>query len=470
MKRTLILYILLVFCLLKVLPQETKIISTIDGAALNNSAIQIVTFDYMNSISDTLLTVDQNYWIKEFCTAIDLQRNIIYFLKEENVCGAHQKIVYAINLQSHEIDSVVNLDGYALLEVYSLFYDMFNNRLIYKDFANIKSYDLTTGENRTICPIDYSLYSISGGKPTYNPITNKLLYLGAKDTLNTYNNYSVYIDLSTGTIEKTLKFDHSVFSLFSLSCDILNNKYYAINILNDSIINFDPLTGQTTNIAPICFKNWGTIGGQVPVFDYYNKTLIIPIYKDQTSDIQSSLDLINPDAKTSTCISYQQCKFTQDQLLFSGKNIFLKLENNSLVASKCDNYIWYLNGMQIPNADSQYLTPPQSGYYKYSTNIGSEIYYSNEILYQPTSINLLTADKEINVYPNPISDELNIEFPQTLTGMKTLIMYDLYGNSIFSAKTNTFKSQYKIKTNPGIYFLKIFFDDNKVITKKVIII
>jgi hypothetical protein len=470
MKRTITILILSVFCFLKVLPQETKIIGIIDGNRQNNKSLRIVTFDYVSSIYDTLLSIDDVFWVKNFASAIDLQRNIFYVMEEHSVCGSPPKIVYAINMISHQIKPVADLNGYAAYDVYSLFYDMFNNSLIYKDKFYIQSYNLSTGENRLICSLDWTLSGVYGNVTTYNPIENKLLYLALKDTLDTYYIYSVYIDVSTGTIEKTLKFDHNVFSLSNLSCDILNNKYYAINSLNDSIVEFDPLTGQTFNIGPVCLDNWGQLNSQVPVFDYYNNTYIIPICISQNSNILPSLDIVNPNEKSSSCISFQQGMETDEHHLFSGKDIFLKLEDNKLIASKCDSYNWYLNGVEILNANTQFLFPPQSGFYKYSTNIGGEIYFSNEILYQPLGINSQIEDNEIQIYPNPVTDELNINFPLTFTGLKTLIMYDLYGTIVFSVKSETLKNSHKILSPPGVYYLKIIYDGNKVITKKVIVI
>jgi len=470
MKRTLAILIFSVFCFLKVLPQETKIIGIIDGANQSNDALRIVTFDYVSSVCDTIVTINDNFWVKDFATAIDLQRDVIYFLKESDGCGYEPKSVYALNILSQQIEPIVSLDGVAFSEILALFYDMFNNRLIYRDRACIRSYDLTTGEHKLICTLDYSLGELFGNVTTYNPVTNKLLYFAGQYIEDHFDIYSIYVDISKGIIEKSLKINFDILSISNISCDILNDKYYGINSATNYIVEFDPLTGQAQNIAPVCLKNWSHLNGQVPVFDFYNHTYIIPLCKSQNATILSSLDLVNITDKSSTCISFQQAKATDDHHLYSGKDIFLKLDDNQLIASKCDTYNWYLNGVEILNINTQFLSPPQSGFYKYSTNIGGEIYFSNEILYQPLGVNSQIEDNEIQIYPNPVTDELNIIFPLTFTGSKTIIMYDLYGTIVYSAKPETLKSSHKIIAPPGIYYLKMINDDNKVITKKVIVI
>ena len=468
MKRILTVFILSVICFLKVLPQETKIIGIIDGAHQNNDALRVVTFDYVSSVCDTLLSINDNFWVTDFATAIDLQRGLIYFMEQLTACGPDPQTVYALNIQSQKIDTVGDLGIWGYSDIYALFYDMFNHRLIYRDRSRINSYDLTTGEKKVICSLDFTLMQVWGSVTTYNPITNKLLFISAKPIGDTINEYSVLIDISKGIIEKTLKLDREKLIIEGLTCDVLNNKYYATNIVNDSIIEYDPQTGQVNNIASACLNNWAHLDTQVAVFDYYSQKYITPLYDESYKT--SYLDLVNITDNSSTCISFQKAVATNDHHLFSGKDIFLKLEDNNLIASKCDSYNWYLNGVEILNANTQFLSPPQSGFYKYSTNIGGEIYFSNEILYQPLGVNSQIEDNEIQIYPNPVTDELNIIFPLTFTGSKTIIMYDLYGTIVFSAKPETLKSSHKIIAPPGIYYLKIITDDHKVSTKKVIVI
>ena len=472
MKRILTILVFSMFCFLKVLPQETKIIGIIDGSLFQNSTtIQIVTFDYANSIYDTISTINEDFWVGHHLTAIDLQREVIYFMKAiEGVCGVEPRIVYSCNLNTEEIKVVVDLDPYACSFVLDIFYDMFSNSLIYRDRFSIRSYNITTGEHKLICELFYrgELYRTV---TTYNPISGKLLYFeGATYSVeDPFNLFSVFVDVSKGKVVNTIKLDTSLESIDYLACDILSDKYYAVNPLTNKIIEIDPLTGNPIDIATVCLDNWDYTPEHLPVFDYYNKTFIFPIYQYNIS-ISSFLTLADITDKSSSCIPFQENYPAYNFHLFSGKDVLLRLDSNKLEASKCDNYRWYQNGLEIPDVDSQYYTPYQTGLYKFSTNIKGVIYYSNEILFQPLAINSTDVDNEIQIYPNPVSDELNIIFPLTFTGSKTIIVYDLYGTIVFSAKPETLKSSHKIIAPPGIYYLKIIYSDNKVITRKVIVI
>jgi hypothetical protein len=471
MKNTITILVLLIFSYLKVFSQESKIIGMIDGSLQNSTSIQIVTFDYANSIYDTLSTINEDFWVGHKLSAIDLQRNVIYFIKAiEGVCGVEPQIVYSYNINTSEVEAVVDLDPYACMFILDMFYDMFSNSLIYRDRCSIRSYNITTGEHKLICELFYR-GELFRTLTTYNPISGKLLYFeGATNSIeDPFNLFAVFVDVSKGKIENTIKLDTSLESVDYLACDILRDKYYSVNPLTNKIIEIDPKSGKTIDIATVCFDNWYHNPEHLAVFDYYNQTFIFPIFQDNKS-ISNFLTLVDITDKSSSCISFQECYHAYEYHLFSGKDVLLKLDSNKLEASNCQNYRWYLNGLEILYADSQYFTPVQTGLYKFSTYIEGAIYYSNEILFQPLAINSVSIDNELLIYPNPTTNEINIEFPQTFTGLKNIILYDLYGKIILSNKTETTKFSQKYEFVPGIYYLKIIYEDKTLPTKKIIVI
>ncbi|NTW33524.1 MAG: T9SS type A sorting domain-containing protein, partial [Bacteroidetes bacterium] len=82
--------------------------------------------------------------------------------------------------------------------------------------------------------------------------------------------------------------------------------------------------------------------------------------------------------------------------------------------------------------------------------------------------NHLAKNYSVNCYPNPASKGLTV----SLEGQaKEIFVYDLIGNIVY--KTNNVTSITTINTeklNEGIYFIKIIFNDNTTITKKISII
>lgn len=87
-----------------------------------------------------------------------------------------------------------------------------------------------------------------------------------------------------------------------------------------------------------------------------------------------------------------------------------------------------------------------------------------------TSISTIENDANFNVYPNPVSNELNIQFFNKLKVEETLItVYDVMGKEVITLKNNT-HSSIKINTenySTGIYSIQVKTTNNSF-TKKFI--
>jgi hypothetical protein len=74
----------------------------------------------------------------------------------------------------------------------------------------------------------------------------------------------------------------------------------------------------------------------------------------------------------------------------------------------------------------------------------------------------------VSCFPNPVSENLTL----TMEGKaKEIMIYDILGNVVY--KANDPLSVTKINTelfNNGIYFIKVIFDNNTVVTKKISVI
>ena len=85
---------------------------------------------------------------------------------------------------------------------------------------------------------------------------------------------------------------------------------------------------------------------------------------------------------------------------------------------------------------------------------------------------LATNDFENNklqLYPNPVSNELNLHLEETLTNYKVGI-YNLLGSLVFesSNQSNSNNTINVCELNSGIYFVKIIDAENKVYQKRLI--
>lgn len=82
------------------------------------------------------------------------------------------------------------------------------------------------------------------------------------------------------------------------------------------------------------------------------------------------------------------------------------------------------------------------------------------------SINNEPQNKMINVYPNPVEDELNIIFHQD--GLKTVSLYDIFGRLIWTKQSRLSTDSFDMGDHPtGVYLLHVE-SQNGIFTRKII--
>ena len=154
--------------------------------------------------------------------------------------------------------------------------------------------------------------------------------------------------------------------------------------------------------------------------------------------------------------------------IIAKSNIMLVCENSGY------NYQWYLNNIQIEDANKQY-------YYNESMNAGN---YQVEIedtkgcssiseIYTINSGNKSFA-KSIQVYPNPAENTTHINIDNNYTGKIVFSITDNLGKvlktkSIFKEIKQINFNEELIGLKPGIYQFEFIFNNNQKINKQVIV-
>jgi len=91
----------------------------------------------------------------------------------------------------------------------------------------------------------------------------------------------------------------------------------------------------------------------------------------------------------------------------------------------------------------------------------------NEELVLSTNDEILS--EHTNIYPNPATDILHIDFNHNLNSNATIQFYDIYGQLIINKTTQSEVNSLKIKQlQKGIYFLRVTLEE-KVYNKKIIL-
>ena len=154
----------------------------------------------------------------------------------------------------------------------------------------------------------------------------------------------------------------------------------------------------------------------------------------------------------------------QDTLIqFLNQNPVITYSNNKIIATQIPfNYTWYKDNIVIPNEKSNVITPYGNGIYAASvTDSAGCIYYSNTIT--------LNFPEDINLYPNPSSDKVNITVNANYGDYWEYTLHDMFGNQIAQDRVSLPYKQINVQhLAKGVYHFIIKFSAGYDADKKVI--
>lgn len=84
----------------------------------------------------------------------------------------------------------------------------------------------------------------------------------------------------------------------------------------------------------------------------------------------------------------------------------------------------------------------------------------------------LQSAQELKVYPNPVTDYFYFEYTATFTKNAKLQVYNTLGKVVITKDLNDKQGTEKIYVSDlekGMYFCSLLVDDNRVLTKKILI-
>ena len=140
-------------------------------------------------------------------------------------------------------------------------------------------------------------------------------------------------------------------------------------------------------------------------------------------------------------------------------NPTISFSNNNLQSTPARSYQWYLNGVLINGATTQFYTPQQAGNYIVKvTYYNTCEYFSNTINW--TGLKSISNFQNVLVFPNPASNVLNVSL-QLLNASSVsiaifnnlnqkVLVYDFKGILGESSKSIDI-----VSLSPGMYYLDL---------------
>lgn len=135
----------------------------------------------------------------------------------------------------------------------------------------------------------------------------------------------------------------------------------------------------------------------------------------------------------------------------------ISMVGDTLKSTPASTYQWYLNGVAINNATNQFYNATKSGNYTVviTDNVGCSA-TSDVFNFIITKTNDQNEHSPFRIYPNPIisKQELSLIVDQNYIG-KTLEIYSVLGNLIFTYTIRNLTEQIQLDLSNGCYYLSI---------------
>ncbi|MBI5219599.1 MAG: T9SS type A sorting domain-containing protein [Bacteroidia bacterium] len=145
----------------------------------------------------------------------------------------------------------------------------------------------------------------------------------------------------------------------------------------------------------------------------------------------------------------------------------IQQSSNMLVSSAATSNQWYFNGNLISGATGQVYIPAQTGnYYVVVTSYSTSCSAQSQTFSFTSGVNEITDNIGIEIYPNPVKNELIIETAFSGNKLKFELQNEI-GQIIYTSMVDKKAVMYVSKIPGGIYFVKLF-TEKEVYTKKFV--
>ncbi len=142
--------------------------------------------------------------------------------------------------------------------------------------------------------------------------------------------------------------------------------------------------------------------------------------------------------------------------VLSAPPLTISQSNDTLFASGSGPFKWYKNGVVLTGDSNQFIIPISNNTYYVSTEYPNGCLIQSASLYYSTiSVNEIDNELNVEIFPNPFSDQLLVSLPSELIN-PTFKVYSISGQILFDEILSEKINQLKLDNlSKGIYFIHI---------------
>jgi hypothetical protein len=141
---------------------------------------------------------------------------------------------------------------------------------------------------------------------------------------------------------------------------------------------------------------------------------------------------------------------------------------NGLTTANAVSYQWLLNGQALSGATTQQITPTTNGSYSVVVTNGSGC-TAVSAPFSVITVNIedVVSNSTIDIYPNPVSEILNIELSK-LNVNANIEINDVRGRMVMNEKITVQHSTFDVSGFiAGVYFVRIKTDKQNIVKRIV---
>jgi hypothetical protein len=129
------------------------------------------------------------------------------------------------------------------------------------------------------------------------------------------------------------------------------------------------------------------------------------------------------------------CSSTSEPYLYCAPiEVFWNAAADQLsVADSYDTYQWFYNGMLLQGAITYYLISPPNGVYAVQVTNSYGCVLTSDIITVNVGVEEMALEDQLNIYPNPVTDVLNVQWKNT-NESANLSIRDLSGRLVLSER------------------------------------